>query len=44
MVVLFGFVGVINICVFFVGIVILNYAGVEEFELPTGIEAGFLIL
>lgn len=43
MVVLFGFTGVLNICIFFIGIVILNYVGIEMFELPTAIAAAFLV-
>ena len=44
MIVLYGFVGVINVFMFFAGIIILNYAGIEVFWLPTGIEAGFLVI
>jgi solute carrier family 35 protein F5 len=42
-VLLFGTVGVCNFAIFFIGIVILNYAGIETFELPSGVEAAFLI-
>ena len=44
MIVLYGFTGVVNIFMFFAGIIILNFVGIEVFWLPTGIEAGFLIL
>ena len=44
MIVLFGFTGVTNIVMFLAGIIILNYTGVEVFEIPNGIEAGFIII
>lgn len=37
--VLYGFTGLVNIFMFFAGIIILNFTGIEVFWLPTGIEA-----
>jgi len=42
MIVLFGFTGVTNIFMFIIPLIVLNYTGVEVFELPNGIQAAFI--
>jgi solute carrier family 35 protein F5 len=44
MVLLFALVGPINFALFFIGIPILSLIGVEPWEMPNGLEVGFLIV